>query len=228
MTDLPCFIHGPAGGTRPSACVVLLHGLGADGADLIELAPALAETLPGAVFLAPDGPQPCDLAPFGRQWFSLQSRLPADLTRGIEAASPVLAGFLQATLDRFGLPASALALVGFSQGAMMALHTGLRMVEPPAALVGLSGRFLAAGDLPAASRPPVLLVHGEADDVVPFSEMAAARQALARLGVPVEAHARPGLGHAIDPEVLQLTGRFLRRHLPMGASPGPQSRGEPS
>ncbi|WP_159711226.1 alpha/beta hydrolase [Geminicoccus flavidas] len=213
MTDLPSFIHGPVSGTSPSACVVLLHGLGADGADLIELAPALAAALPDAVFLAPDAPQPCDLAPFGRQWFSLQSRLPADMARGAEAASPILAAFLHATLERFTLPPSALALLGFSQGAMMALQVGLRMAPAPAAIVGLSGRFLETGPLPGPPRPPVLLVHGEADDVVPFTELAAARAALGRLGVAVEAHARPRLGHAIDPDSVRPAAAFLRRHL---------------
>lgn len=214
MTDLPSLIHAPLAGGPPKHLVVLLHGLGAEGADLIDLAPVLARSLPNALFVAPDAPSPCDMAPFGRQWFSLQSRAPADMAAAISAAGPVLQAFLAGLLERHGLPAGAMALVGFSQGAMMALHAGLRMDPPPAALVGFSGRFVeAAAPASPPARPPVLLVHGDADDVVPYAEMAAAETALARRSVPVECIARPGLGHGIDPPGLAAATAFLVRHL---------------
>lgn len=213
MTELPSLLHAPRSGRAPRQLVVLLHGLGAEGADLIDLAPVLARSLPDALFLAPDAPFACDMAPFGRQWFSLQSRTAAALEAGSAQALPILADFLARSLERHALPESALALVGFSQGAMMALHAGLRMTPPPAALVGFSGRFIEAPGLPVPGQaaPPVLLVHGTADDVVPASSLAHARQALAALGVAVECHARPGLGHAIDPDGLELAAAFLRR-----------------
>jgi phospholipase/carboxylesterase len=214
MTDLPSLIRAPLAGGPPRRLVVLLHGLGAEGADLIDLAPVLARSMPDAMFLAPDAPLPCDMAPFGRQWFSLQSRAPKDVARGIAAAAPVLQDFLAARLEDHGLPASALALLGFSQGAMMALHVGLRMDPPPAAVVGFSGRLVELNETERLHpKPPVLLVHGEADDVVPFAAMAAAEKALVRRSVTVTCHARPGLGHAIDPEGLDLAAAFLARHL---------------
>ncbi|MBD0276215.1 MAG: phospholipase, partial [Acetobacteraceae bacterium] len=124
----------PRSGGPARQLVVLLHGVGADGADLIGFAPFLAEALPDAAFVAPDAPQACDMAPFGRQWFSLLDRDPARLEAGARAVEPAVRAFLEAELSRLSLPASALALAGFSQGAMTALHAGLRMAEPPAAI----------------------------------------------------------------------------------------------
>ncbi len=215
MTDLPSLIHAPPAGRPPSQLVVLIHGLGAEGADLIDLAPVLAQSLPDALFIAPDAPFAYDMAPFGRQWFSLQSRLPADVEAGIGRAGPILVDFIKAKLERYGLGPDRLALVGFSQGAMMALHVGLRMVPAPAAVVGFSGRLVPAVREPGqpSGTPPVLLVHGEADDVVPASAMPAAEQALQAQGVPVECCLRPALGHAIDAEGLARAAQFLVRHL---------------
>jgi phospholipase/carboxylesterase len=214
MTDLPSLIHAPPRGGPVRQLVVLLHGLGAGGADLIDLAPVLARSLPDALFVAPDAPFPCDLAPFGRQWFSLQSRLPADMAAGVRQAGPVLAAYLAEQLERASLGPDALALLGFSQGAMMALHVGLRLVPPPAAIVAISGRLVevtALHDEPSAT-PPVLLVHGDMDDVVPVEAMSAAEVALRDKGVPVECCLRPGLGHAIDAEGLDQAAAFLARH----------------
>ena len=193
----------PRSGGPARQLVVLLHGVGADGADLIGFAPALAAALPDAAFVAPDAPSPCDMAPFGRQWFSLQDRSPARLAAGVQAVEPALRAFLEAELSRLSLPASALALVGFSQGAMTALHTGLRMADPPAAILAYSGALLAPESLPAdlvarPSPPPVLLVHGEADGVVPVRASRMAEAALRAAGVPVEALFIPGLDHTID------------------------------
>lgn len=222
MTDIKLSgrSFGPAAGGQPSALVVLLHGLGADASDLIALAPELARTLPRALFVSPDGPYPCDMAPFGRQWFSLQDRAPEAILAGVAAAQPILDSFLDEALDVWRLGGEALALLGFSQGAMMALYTSLRRAEPPAAIVGFSGALV--GEVPpAAARgyPPVLLVHGEDDDVVPFSSFRYARAALAAIGVPVEGLARPGLRHGIDEAGLKAAQSFLQRCL--GAVAGP-------
>ncbi|OWJ57611.1 alpha/beta hydrolase [Inquilinus limosus] len=210
----------PASGRAPKALIVLLHGVGADGQDLIGLAPHWARYLPEAEFLAPDGPEPCDMAPFGRQWFSLQDRTPAAMEAGLQAALPIVNGFLDQALAERGLTDADLALVGFSQGTMTSLYTALRRPRPCAAVVGYSGALLGAPTLAQdiASRPPVLLVHGEDDGVVPFAAMAAASQALRGAGVEVETLARPGLAHGIDPEGLVAGLDMLRRHLPQAVS----------
>jgi phospholipase/carboxylesterase len=211
----------PRSGGPARQLVALLHGVGADGADLIGFAPALAETLPDAAFVAPDAPYPCDMAPFGRQWFSLQDRSPARLEAGVRAAEPAVRAFLESELSRLSLPASALALVGFSQGAMTALHAGLRMAEPPAAILAYSGALLAPESLPAElaarpSPPPVLLVHGELDGVVPVRASRGAEAALRAAGVPVEALYVPGLDHTIDDSGLRAGIAFLRRAFASG------------
>lgn len=204
---------GPFGGGRPEQLLVFLHGLGADGQDLIGLAPVLGRLFPDMAFASPDAPWPCDMAPMGRQWFSLQSRAPQAVLMGAEGARGPLDAFLDAELARLGLDDSRLALLGFSQGCMMALHTALRRPRPAAAVLGFSGLLAGAERLAAelVSRPPVLLVHGEADEVVPFSALAQAEAALRAAGVPVEAHARPRLGHGIDQPGLELAARFLLR-----------------
>jgi phospholipase/carboxylesterase len=191
---------GPRAGGPARQLVVLLHGLGADGSDLIELAPHWAEALPHAAFVAPDASEACDMGPYGRQWFSLQDRRPALMAAGARAAREGLDAFLEAELARLGLPGSALALAGFSQGCMMALFTGLRRAVPPAAILGYSGALLAPEVLAAeiTGRPPVLLVHGEADDIVPVQATRMAESVLREAGVPVEAIYRPGLAHGID------------------------------
>lgn len=203
---------GPKAGGAARQLVVLLHGVGADGADLIGLAPAWAEGLPHAAFIAPDAPEPCDMAPYGRQWFSLQDRRPASLAAELRRAAPALDGFLDAELARLGLGPEALALAGFSQGAMMALFTGLRRPEAPAAILAYSGALAAPETLAAEirGRPPVLVVHGEADDIVPAAAGRAAEQALRAAGVPVESLYRPGLGHGIDDAGLAAGLRVLQ------------------
>jgi phospholipase/carboxylesterase len=205
---------GPGAGGRPRQLVVLLHGVGADGRDLIELAPLLARGLPHARFVAPDGPQPCDLAPYGRQWFSLQDRRPAAMLAGIGRTAPLVDRFIDAELARCGLDDGKLALVGFSQGTMMSLHVGPRRKRPVAAILGFSGALVAAPAAEAAGRPPVMLIHGDADDVIPIEAMFAAVSGLQAAEVPVQWVLRPGLPHSIDPEGIAIGGRFLREMLP--------------
>jgi phospholipase/carboxylesterase len=191
--------------------VVLLHGVGADGSDLIGLAPALAERLPQAAFVAPDAPEPCDLAPSGRQWFSLCDRRPASLLAGLQAAAPRLDAWLDAELARHGLGNRQLALVGFSQGAMMALFVAPRRAPAVAAVLGFSGALLGAERLAAeaVSRPPVLLVHGAADEVVPAAALFDAVAGLQAAGLPAQWQLCPGLPHAIDPASLAHGAAFL-------------------
>lgn len=200
--------------------VVLCHGVGADGHDLIDLAPAWAQALPDAQFVAPHGPDPYDgqvpggiSEGHGRQWFSLADRTPAALFAGASRAAPLLDAYIAAELERIGLPGDAVALMGFSQGAMMALHAGLRRRLPPRGLLAYSGALLESPDLAAActGHPPTLLAHGEEDNVVPFARAAAAEAALRRIGIPVQTLWRPGLGHAIDDTGLSTGALFLQR-----------------
>jgi phospholipase/carboxylesterase len=204
-------VQPPAAGGKPSSLVVLLHGLGANGADLMGLAPYWAEALPHTAFVAPDAPDACDMAPYGFQWFSLQDRNPLVMMRGVSAAAPVLDAFLDEILAEQGLDGGRLALVGFSQGTMMSLHVGLRRAVTPAAIVGYSGALLAGPELflQIRARPPVLLVHGDDDGIVPVSALDAAAIGLRAVGVTVETERRPGLGHAIDDVGLKRGAAFL-------------------
>jgi phospholipase/carboxylesterase len=210
----------PLAGGKPTSLVVLLHGLGADGNDLIGLAPYWAPLIPEAEFLSPHAPFPCDMAPYGRQWFSLQDRSLEAVLAGVRAAAPILDGFLDDALKARGLDGSRLALVGFSQGTMMSLHVGLRREKSVAGILGYSGRLIGTEELAQEirSRPPVFLLHGDADEIVPFESLALSKAALSGLHVPVETLARPGLGHSIDEVGLARGGDFLRRRLG-GATP---------
>jgi phospholipase/carboxylesterase len=207
----------PRSGT-PRQLVVFLHGYGADGNDLIEIGQAWQQYLPQAAFVSPHAPEPCGQAPVGRQWFALTFRDPNERWVGVNKAAPLLERFIDTELARHSLPPSALALVGFSQGTMMALHVGLRRAVPPAAIVGYSGLLVLPPDgNPEAlaaeikSRPPVLLVHGDRDELIPPEALFQATQGLAALGVPTEWHLSAGLGHGIDPEGLRHGGEFLAR-----------------
>ena len=207
---------GPASGGTPRQLVVVCHGVGADGHDVIDLAPSWAHALPDALWVAPHGPEPYDAMPgqgYGRQWFSLQDRAPAVLEAGARRAAPLLDAYVAAELERLGLPADAVALAGFSQGAMMVLHAGLRRRPPPRGILAYSGALL---DTPALAREcsghaPVLLVHGELDEVVPFARGPAAEAALRRLGMPVQTLWCPGVGHSIDDAGIATGALFLQR-----------------
>src|SRR5258707_1914930 len=195
---------------RAQQLVVFLHGYGADGNDLIEIGRAWQGLLPDAAFASPHAPRPCGQAPIGREWFPLTFRNPDERWTGVNQAAPILESFLDAELKRCNLPPSALALVGFSQGTMMALHVGLRRAVAPLAIVGYSGILVIPPDVDpqqivaeVKSRPPVLLVHGENDDLIPVEALFQASSGLAALGVPTEWHLSAGIGHGIDQEGLR-------------------------
>lgn len=204
----------PRAGGAPRQLVVLLHGWGADGDDLIGLAPHFARALPHAEFLSPHGPFPCDMG-FGRQWFSLADRTPERMLAGLRATAPAVDAYLDAALAARKLEDGKLALVGFSQGTMTALYLALRRPKPCAGIVGYSGSLLGAQELAGevASRPPVLLIHGQADEIVPIQAFRQAKSLLEALAVPLEAHERPGLGHGIDEFGLEAGARFLAKVL---------------
>lgn len=196
--------------------VVFLHGYGADGGDLIALGEQWQDLLPDAAFVAPHAPELCAQAPVGRQWFALTMRDQGELWRGVNAAGPGLDTFLDAELARNHLDDSKLALVGFSQGTMMALHVGLRRTCMPAAILGYSG-LLAGSEHLAEARgrgrlghpPPILLIHGDQDDLIPAEAMFAAAETLAEANIPCEWHLSIGTGHGIDGTGLLHGGLFL-------------------
>jgi phospholipase/carboxylesterase len=202
----------PHSGGKPKQLVILLHGLGADGNDLIGLAPYWAPLLPDAEFVSPNAPFPCDMAPYGYQWFSAQDRSPPAVLAGVRAAAPMLDEFIDDALAERGLGDGDLALVGFSQGTMMSLFVGLRRGRAAAGIVGFSGRLLAPELLPSElrSRPRVLLVHGTEDPLVPYASLAAAETSLRSAGVPVESLTCPGVGHSVDEKGLRCGGWFLK------------------
>ncbi len=201
----------PASGGKAKQLVLILHGWGADGHNLIDIAELFARNLPDAHFIAPNAPDICEVNPYGYQWFSLMDRTPASMLAGARKAAETLNGFIDEKLAALSLDNKDLALVGFSQGTMLSLHAGLRRKDI-AAIAGFSGALVAPEALPQEiqSRPPVCLIHGRMDDVVPFTALGMAEEGLRANGVPVETHARPGLGHSIDMEGIAIAGRFLK------------------
>jgi len=204
----------PAHGAPVRSLVILLHGYGSNGEDLISLAPYWRGVLPGAAFVAPDAPEPCPGAPGGFQWWGISGLDPTARAAGAARAAPVLDEFIDAELARHGLDESRLALVGFSQGTMMALHVGPARPRALAGILGFSGMLADEAALAAAvSKPPILLIHGDADPMIPLAGFTAAKAALMRNGFAVESHVSHGLGHSIDGVGLQLGARFLARVL---------------
>lgn len=212
MRELQSGRRGPA---KADSVVVFLHGYGADGADLLGLADPLAPHLPGTAFYAPDAPEACRNNPFGRQWFPipwLDGSTQAEAEAGLQASVADLNAFLDAVLAREGVASDRMAVVGFSQGTMMALEVLPRRPQAVAGIVGISGRLLQPERLAVEVRvrPPVLLIHGDQDPMVPFADMGQAETALKEDGFSVATHTMRGTGHGISPDGLSVALRFLR------------------
>ena len=205
----------PARGGKVSSLIIMLHGWGADGNDLADLAYPFSLRFPGAAFFVPHAPEPCPMNPAGRQWFDIEDRV-----KGPVIGAPVIEDAIAAAANELELDSKAIALTGFSQGGMMSLHCGLRMTKKPAAIVSFSGALLVYDDLKAAKDndsndlPPVQLIHGTQDLVVPFEMMDVSADILKGLGVVVERVPREGLGHGIDADALSAAIDFLALHLP--------------
>lgn len=206
---------------KANSVVIFLHGYGADGADLLGLADPLAPHLPETAFYSPDAPEPCGGAPYGRQWFPIpwiDGSSEEEQEKGLIAAVADLNGFIDKVLADEGLGDEALALVGFSQGAMMSMHLAPRRDKAMAGVVAISGRLLFEDRLEAEAKvkPPVLLIHGDRDDVVPFENMQIAGNALVSAGFDTFGHVMQGSGHGIAPDGLSVALQFLKEHLPQG------------
>jgi len=201
----------PLSGGDAKQLIIMLHGVGSDGDDLIGLAPYFQKILPDALFISPHAPFAFDMAPQGYQWFSLREMTPEARLAGTQTTAPILAAFIDAQLAALGLGEDQLALIGFSQGTMMALHVGLRRANPVAGILGYSGMLIGPELLADAikSRPPVFLAHGDADDVVPVSSLADAVAGLEAAGVSVSQHTSPGLGHGLDDDGVSKGMEFL-------------------
>ena len=224
MTDTATPIRRLDGPRRPAASgpadalVVLLHGYGANGDDLFPLAGVFAQAAPSAAFVSPNAPEACRVNPMGRQWFPIpwiDGSSEAEMTSGFQRAAADLNAFLDAELAATGLTDDRLLLIGFSQGTMMSLQVGLRRPMPAAGIVGFSGRLIRPEALPAeaAAKPPVLLVHGDQDEVIPIAALEEAREGLAAADVPVRWHVSRGVGHGIAEDGLQMAAGFLTDRL---------------
>lgn len=203
--------RAPFSGQSPKALVIALHGYGSNGDDLISLAPYWEKLLPDVQFSSPNAPT--HVPGFGEmyQWFPIESMDPAHLAKGAQDAAPLLEAFLEAEMARFGVTKAQTALVGFSQGTMMALQVGLSSKEAYAGILGYSGALV--GNPLLASKPPVLLVHGDQDDVVPLVAGQMAQQFLTKSGLDARLHVSPRSAHTIALDGLQVGGAFLARVL---------------
>ncbi|WP_201022939.1 alpha/beta hydrolase [Sphingopyxis sp. H115] len=201
----------PRSGSAPEKIVLLLHGFGSSGSDMISLAPQWQDALPNALFLAPHAPQRCAMMGAGYQWWGLSGFAPSALAAGSASAAPAIDAFIDRKLAQYGLTESDLALVGFSQGTMMALQVGLRRPRRVAAIVGYSGMVTGTADLghEVAVKPPVLLVHGTADPVVPVAALHMTAAQLKRIGLDVTTHVSYGVAHSVDPVGLKLGRDFI-------------------
>ncbi len=193
--------------------VILLHGYGANGDDLIELGHQWSSFLPDAEFLAPHAPFSCEMTALGYQWFSLESWHPDFLLEQLHLALPHLNKFIDVNLAKRGLSEDNLGIIGFSQGAMMALHVALTRALPCAGVIGYSGALIYGPTTGQEKKSPVLLIHGDADEVVPYASMGKAEERLSSMGVPVQTYTCPAFGHGINQKGIEVGGHFLRKYL---------------
>ena len=203
---------------QPTHLFVFVHGYGADGHDLIGLAQVFQQLYPEANYLAPHAPDPCVLNPTGRQWFPvywLDGSDPSEMARDFAKNAKVFDAWLSEQIEEANVPADQVVLLGFSQGCMMCLEIGPRRSEQLGAVLGFSGRLIERERLKdeLKTTPPILLVHGNADDVVPYESLAQATEGLRAVGLDVVAHTSPDTAHGIAPDGLQAAAAFLQRHL---------------
>jgi phospholipase/carboxylesterase len=212
MTKLSGPMLAPASGGAPRQIVVLLHGYGADGTDLIALGRHWQAILPEALFVAPNAPDFIPDYPAGRMWFPLSNELPVRRLEGVREAGTVVAEFLSALWEQTGLGAGDTILTGFSQGAMVSLHLGLALETPLLGIIGFSGALLAPETFPSV-KPPVCLVHGDMDTVVDVEMSISAEKVLREARLDVRLHISPGAGHTIAPDGLEFADAFIAERL---------------
>ena len=211
MSTLTGPIVEPQSNKEPKQLIIFCHGYGADGNDLIGLSSHFQHVLPDAIFMSPNAPQKCDLNPMGYQWFDFQSGDPAMIWKGVLEAANTLNSFIDQQLKKYNLRDNDLALIGFSQGTMMSLHVGLRRANPMRAIVGFSGKLIAEELLKddLASKPPIYLIHGEHDPMVPHQETINATEVLKGHSIEVQKHISPNTPHSIAQDGLEIAIKFL-------------------
>jgi phospholipase/carboxylesterase len=209
--DLKTYTYGPLSGEKPKSMVILFHGLGSDGKDLISLAPLYATRLKDTIFVSPDAPFPCDMSPLGYQWFSLADKADHAVLAGVQRAAPIVDHYISSMLEKYDVPADRTALAGFSQGGMMALYTGPRFPDKLAGILSYSGALVGADalDQQGVQKIPVHLVHGDMDDVVPVQNFYQAQEALKSNSFAISGEVTQGLGHSIDEKGVQSGLSFL-------------------
>lgn len=210
MSEYNDYIQGPKSGNAPKQVIVLLHGYGSNGRDLISLAPYWQDAAPDALFISPDAPFPCE-AGSGYQWFSLAEYTPEKMLNGAQTATSLLNGYLDTVLTKYNLSNKQLILVGFSQGTMMSLYTGPRRKDKIAGILGYSGALIGGEDLDKQNKPPVHLIHGESDGVVPVGAYHHAVETLTQTGFDVSGHTTPNLDHSIDGKGIESGAKFIEK-----------------
>ena len=206
----------PSAGTSPKQIVFLLHGYGADGADLFDLSSPFSMVLPYAKFISPDAPFDCKMSPMGKEWFPIE-----EIPNGAIKASHELLSLIKQECDKENLKFEDVLLIGFSQGAMMSIQSLLLSKHNLLGIIGYSGRTSQENidasrdsivkNIHKNSTTPILLVHGEEDDIVPFSSLENAKNLLIGIGFEVKAVNRPGLGHGIDPDGISAGMEFVKK-----------------
>lgn len=222
-------LDGPRAGPRSGdtkSLVILLHGYGADGNDLFGLAEPLSRHMPDTAFRSPNAPEQSRVNPMGYQWFPipwLDGSSEAERDTSFRRSAELLDGYLTEAMQEEGVEPARTALVGFSQGTMMSLYVAPRRPDPLACIVGFSGRILDGEALKreARAKPPVLLVHGDQDQMIPVAALGEARDALAEAGFTVQSHVSRGVGHGIAPDGLGLALSFLCEHLGINGQQAP-------
>jgi phospholipase/carboxylesterase len=201
--------------TSPKQAVILLHGYGASGQDLIDLGDEWTQDFPDTIFIAPDAPNRCEISPMGYQWFSLADWSPLSLSAGAKRAAPWLDDFIQQQMAHYQIPPERLVLAGFSQGTMMALYMGLRIKPRIAGVLGYSGALVCTEEWSSidVQKPPITLVHGMADTVVPVAAYYHAMSILESHGFAVDGHPLHGLMHGINQYGLEIGRSALAKML---------------
>jgi len=215
LSDLTYYSAPPKGGKKPTSIVIMVHGYGANGQDLIGIAPEWCGALPETLLISPDAPTPCDQSPLGRQWFSLLNYTPQGMLNGIKDAWSALDKFIDAVIKEHNIPSDKIALMGFSQGTMMSLHTMMKRTDKLAGVLGYSGR-LTDHDLAhttANKDVPIHLIHGTDDPVIPVSEFDIAIKTLTNNNFPISGEKTLGLAHGIDHNGIIVGGRILKEWL---------------
>ena len=216
MQERKIHTKSPTVGTSAKQIVFLLHGYGADGADLIDLSSPFSMVLPYAKFISPDAPFDCKMSPIGKEWFPIE-----DIPNGAINASNELLNLIKNECEKENLKLEDVLLIGFSQGAMMCIQSLLLSKHNLLGIIGYSGgtsqenidasRHLIDKNIHKNFSTPVLLVHGEEDDIVPFSSLENAKKLLIGIGFEVKAVNRPGLGHGIDPDGISAGMEFVKK-----------------